>query len=65
MHLKYLSLITATLLLSLTSPLELAGTGLRISDAAAWEQTAQDRKAEAVRLYEEDVRPQSARTKGE
>src|SRR4028119_2202637 len=50
-----LSLISATLLLSLASPLQLAGTPLGISVASAQAQTPQDRSAEAWRLNQAGI----------
>ena len=47
------SLATATLLLSLTLPLQLVGTLPGLSVTQAQGQTAQDRKAEAERLFQE------------
>ncbi|MBD1890280.1 tetratricopeptide repeat protein [Coleofasciculus sp. FACHB-SPT9] len=52
--LKSLSLATATLLLSLTSPL--LPLTLKFEPLVVQAQTTQDRKAEALRLYQEGVR---------
>ncbi|MEW6496756.1 MAG: DUF4384 domain-containing protein [Cyanobacteriota bacterium] len=49
-QLKVLSLVTATLLLSLTPPLEQTKTSVGISDTLAQEATTQDRQVEAERL---------------
>lgn len=50
---KSLSLVTATLLLSLTCPLQMTGTTPGILGALAQEPTTQDREAESSRLEEQ------------
>ncbi len=52
---KHLTCITATLLLLLTSPLQLPGTPLGKLILLAQEPTTQVRKAEAERLYREGI----------
>jgi CHAT domain-containing protein len=58
--LKSLSLLAATLLLSLASPVYLKGTSLKISEVPAQAQTTQNRKAEADRLLQQGLQQQSA-----
>ncbi len=53
--LKSLNLISATLLLSVASPLPIAGTTSGLSIGQAQAQTNQDRKAEAARLFQQGL----------
>jgi CHAT domain-containing protein/Tfp pilus assembly protein PilF len=54
-RLHRLSLVSATLLLSLASPLQLTGTPLRINAASVQAQTSQNRNTEALRLFQVGV----------